>query len=224
MAWIAAERGLNAAEQADDPVIRGSLMRSVAFAMLSNGRFEAAMRVIESGARGVEGELGRGSAAVSVYGMLFLAGSMAAARFGDGVRTTGYLDEATQAARRLGRDGNDLWTAFGPTNVAIHRVNTAAELGDLQTVLSTRLPIDTANVPVERRVRYLLDFARAQSLTGRGDDALGTLLGAERMAPEHVRKHHVARRVVMTLVQNSPGKPGVQLDKLAQRVDITGMA
>jgi transcriptional regulator with XRE-family HTH domain len=135
LAWIAAERGINAAEKANDPAIRGSLVRSVAFSMLATGRLDSAMRLIESGARFLEPEIGKRSTISSVYGMLFLVGAMAAARFGDGGKTADYLAEADRVARLVGHDGNDLWTAFGPTNVAIHRVNTAAELGDADTVL-----------------------------------------------------------------------------------------
>ncbi len=51
---------------------------------------------------------------------------------GDHVRMGGqpgehleHLDEADDAARRLGADGNARWTAFGPTNARLHRVNIA---------------------------------------------------------------------------------------------------
>jgi hypothetical protein len=43
-----------------------------------------------------------------------------------------HLAKAEAAAQAQGRDANHLWTAFGPTNVAIHRVSVAAELGDYQ--------------------------------------------------------------------------------------------
>ncbi|MCA1604348.1 MAG: hypothetical protein LC775_02445 [Acidobacteria bacterium] len=145
---------------------------------------------------------------------------MAAARFGDAEKTAGYLQEADQTAQHLGRDGNDLWTAFGPTNVAIHRVNTAAELGDMDTVLNSVLPISASAVPVERKVRYLLDVARAHALTGNREEALGTIINAERMAPEHVRQHHLTGKVVSALVQGLPGKPSIELEKLALRINL----
>jgi hypothetical protein len=70
-------------------------------------------------------------------------------------------------------------------------------------------------------VRYLLDVARVHSLTGNRDDALGTMLTAERIAPEHVRQHYLSRKVVTTLMRSSKGKPTVELDKLARRVKIS---
>jgi transcriptional regulator with XRE-family HTH domain len=218
LAWIAAERGFNASESSGSPAVRGSLIRSVAFALHSTGRFEPAMRLVDASAdslyEGIEGS----DALLSAYGTLFLVGSMAAARFGDASRTADYLREASNAALRLGRDGNHLWTSFGPTNVAIHRVNTAAELGDFQAVLDSGLTLRTTAVPTERRVRYMLDIARVHALTGKRDDALGTLLTAERIAPEQVRQHYLSRRVVMSLIRSTPGKPTTQLSKLAVRV------
>jgi hypothetical protein len=64
------------------------------------------------------------------------------------------------------------------------------------------------------------DVARAYSVIGRRDDALYTVLDAERMAPEQVRHHHLSRKIVLNLVQRSVGKPSVELGKLAQRVTV----
>jgi transcriptional regulator with XRE-family HTH domain len=224
IAWIAAERGLNAAESATNPSVRGSLIRSVAFALLSTGRCDAAMRVVEAGADYMRGEISRNDTALSVYGTLLLVGSLAAARFGDGSETADYLRESGAAAQRLGRDANHLWTAFGPTNIAIHRVNTAVELGDIQTVLDADPLLDISAVPAERRARYFLDIARAQSLAGNQADALGTMLTAERIAPEQVRQHYLGRQVVMTLIRSTRAKPSVELEKLARRVRVREVA
>lgn len=220
ISWIAAERGLNAAEICEMPAIRGSLIRSVAFALLSAGRFESAMRLVESGADSLGKSIVENAADLSVYGTLFLAGSIAAARFGDKGKTADYLREADESAARLGRDANYLWTAFGPTNVAIHRVNTAVELGDIQTVLDHGLSLNTGAVPEERRVRYLLDVARTHSLARNGDDSLRCLLAAERIAPEQTRQHYLTKKVITTLVKDVKGKPSIQLDRLATRAGL----
>jgi hypothetical protein len=221
LAWIAAERGLNAAEASGSLLVRGSLIRSVVFVLHSTCRFEAAMRLVDASADSLYGGISGDSAMLSVYGTLLLTASMAAARFGDGSRTADYLRESGRAAQRLGTDGNYLWTSFGPTNVAIHRVNTAVELHDFQTVLDSGLSLDTAGVPAERRVRYVLDVARVYALTGRKDEALGAMLSAERIAPEQVRQHYLSRKVVMTLLRSTPGKPVPELRKLAARVKIS---
>jgi hypothetical protein len=46
LAWIAAERGLNAAQQTDNPIAIGSLFRSVAHALHSTGRLQGSVRLV----------------------------------------------------------------------------------------------------------------------------------------------------------------------------------
>jgi hypothetical protein len=87
-------------------------------------------------------------------------------------------------------------------------------------VLDSGLSLNAATIPAERRARYLLDVARAYSLSDNQDDALSTMLNAERIGPEQVRQHHLSRKVVMNLVRNTTGKPGVELARLAERVNV----
>lgn len=88
------------------------------------------------------------------------------------------------------------------------------------TVLDSGLALDTEAVPAERRARYLLDVARTYSLIGNGEDALGAMIAAERIAPEQVGQHYLSRRVVAALIRSAPGKPSIELDKLARRVNV----
>jgi transcriptional regulator with XRE-family HTH domain len=154
LAWIAADRGLAAAQHSDNQVVLGSLFRSVAHTLLSTGRFQPAVQLVGRAAAVLSPGLGTaGGEMLSVYGSLFLAGAMAASRAEDRPTTQAFLREAEESARRLGRDANYLWTAFGPTNVSIHRVNTAMELGDVQIALDIGPALDTSGLPTERRVR-----------------------------------------------------------------------
>lgn len=123
--------------------------------------------------------------------MLFLAGAMAAGRADDPATTRVFLAEADETAGRLGADANHLWTAFGPTNVTIHRVATAMELGDFQAAIDLSLRIDTSAPPVERRVRHALDVAHAYTARRRTDQALDVLPRAERLAPGPIGRLYV---------------------------------
>ncbi|MGQ5635221.1 MULTISPECIES: XRE family transcriptional regulator [unclassified Streptomyces] len=139
IAWITADRGLAAAQQSGNTVVTGSLFRSVAHCLLSNGRFDTATQLIGDAGEYLRPGLDDASPEfLSIYGTLFLTGSMAAARAEDRATTQTFLAEADRAAQRLGTDANHVWTAFGPTNVAIHRVATAAELGDMQIAAPDR--------------------------------------------------------------------------------------
>ncbi|MFI0240160.1 helix-turn-helix domain-containing protein [Streptomyces sp. NPDC016845] len=221
LAWIAADRGLAAAQQSGNAMVTGSLLRSVAHCLLSNGRFDAAAQLVGDAGEYLRPGLDDASPAfLSVYGTLYLAGSMAAARAEDRATTQAFLAEADQAARRLGTDANHVWTAFGPTNVAIHRVATAAELGDMQIAVGLGPEIDTSGLPTERRARHNLEVARALSAHNRMDDALAKILEAESWAPEQVRSHYLAREMVLTWVRNQRGRPSRGLADLANRLHV----
>jgi hypothetical protein len=113
-----------------------------------------------------------------------------------------------------------MWTAFGPTNVAIHQVATAAELGDMQVAMNLGPQIDTSGLPTERRSRHNLEVARALSAHNRTDDALSMILEAEQWAPEQVRSHYLARELVLTWVRNQRGRPSRTLAELADRLHV----
>jgi transcriptional regulator with XRE-family HTH domain len=221
LAWIAADRGLVAARETGDPVVTGSLFRSVTHALLSTGRYLEAVRLTEDTAAYLQPSLSQPSPELlSVYGTLFLAGSMAAARAGEPGTTRAFLAEADDAARRLGADANHLWTAFGPTNVAIHRVATAAELGDVQVAIDLGPRVDTSGMPMERRIRHAIEVARAYSAWNRIDDAMSTLLDAEQLAPEQVRYHMLSRQLTLTWIRNQRGRPSQTLVDLARRLNV----
>ena len=222
LAWIAAERGLTAAQRTDSKVILGSLFRSVAHTLLSTGRFQPAVQLVDRAAAVLGGELGRADGPMlSVYGSLFLAGAMAASRAEDRPTTRAFLQEAQETASRLGADANYMWTAFGPTNVAIHQVNTAMELGDVQIALDIGPALDTSGLPTERRVRHALDVARAYSARNRRDEGLAIVLDAERMAPEQVRHHYISRQLVLTWMRQQRRTPSLELAGLAARLRLT---
>lgn len=64
-----------------------------------------------------------------MYGSLMLKGAVGAASLGDHRTARDFLEEAGRAADRTG-DRNDFRLAFGPKNIAIHRVWLSLELGD----------------------------------------------------------------------------------------------
>jgi transcriptional regulator with XRE-family HTH domain len=222
LAWIASERGLAAAHQADDPLILGSLFRSVAHALHATGRFRAGVQLTEAAAGVLQPYFSTRTDEVllSIYGSLFLVGAVAASRADDRPATTAFLTEAQDAADRLGRDANLLWTAFGPTNVMIHRVSTAMELGDVQIALDLGPHVDTSGLPVERQVRHAIETARAYSARNRRDDALAVLLDAEQLAPEQIKHHTISRQLVLSWLRNQRSPRNTRLDQLARRLHL----
>ncbi|GAA2215643.1 helix-turn-helix transcriptional regulator [Nonomuraea monospora] len=221
LAWIAAERGLTFARESGDQLITASLLRCVTHALLANGRYAAAKQLTVDAAELLSPGLPLATPELlSVYGTLYLAGAMAAARDEDREATRAFLAEAWESAARLGRDANYVWTAFGPTNVRIHEVATAIELGDTQVAVNVGPRLDTSGLPIERRARHGLAVAHAYSLRNRTDDALTALLEAEAIAPEQVRHHYLSRQLTMSWIRRQKGKPGFQLASLARRLNI----
>ncbi|WP_125775947.1 hypothetical protein [Antribacter gilvus] len=220
VAWIAADRGVLAAESGGDIRVRLSLLRTAAFAMAAGGHREDALISIDAAARDFERHMARSRASASVYGTLLLSGAVLSANHGDPGLATTYLDEAQRAADVAGSDRNDLWTAFGPTNVAIHHANVAAAFGDMDVVLSIGAPLPVEHLPIERQVRLHLDIARAGIATGDREDALTTLVRAEAIAPSQVRHHPITRKVVASLIEAPPRGRSLALSRLAALVGI----
>lgn len=80
--------------------------------------------------------------------------------------------------------------------------------------------VDTSGLPMERRVRHSLEVARALSAWNRADEALDTVLAAEKMAPEQVRYHVLSRQLVLSWVRHQRTKPSTVLVDLARRLDV----
>jgi hypothetical protein len=128
-----------------------------------------------------------------------LKGAVGSATLGDQVSVRDYLRECDRAVELTG-DRNDFWLAFGPTNVVIHRVWLAVELGDPIAALHQATHVDDTALPpelAERRTAHLITVAWSHYLR-RHDDALTALTAARSAAPEQLmcthRVHDMLRR------------------------------
>ncbi|WP_248965069.1 hypothetical protein [Sphaerisporangium perillae] len=131
-----------------------------------------------------------------------------------------HLNAARETAERIGEDRNDYGTEFGPTNVAIHAVAIAVELGDGGQALDLAQGVDTSHMSPERQARFLIDLAQAQAMRRQIGEALHSLEEAERLTPEQTRTHNVARDVARDLIQLSGGRPRPELRDLAERFGV----
>lgn len=221
LAWIAAERAMQAADTADDPLVLASAARSGTHALLAVGRFDDALQLGDAAAKWLTPRMNEGdTAALSLYGMLHLRSATAAARHQDRAITIELLSKAEIAAEALGEDANHWQTGFGPTNVALHRISAGLDLGDVPFVIERSEEIDTGAMPVERQVMHLIDYARALSLVAKDQDAVQALLTAEEKSPQLVRHSAIAREVARSLYRRAPvtaGKKSSLLLALAER-------
>jgi hypothetical protein len=219
-AWVASDRAIAAAELAGDPlgVIAGHFRLAHAFVRLE--RFDQADRVVGGALDALRPFASGPSPApevLSLCGAMHLVQAVANGHEGDRSAAHAHLDEATAIAGRLGEDRNDYETEFGPTNVQLHRVAVAIELGDAGEALEIADKLDASGLSAERQARFLVDVARAHAQRRQIGEATAALVRAERLAPEHVRTHHHAREAVENLLAQAGRRPPPALAELAQR-------
>jgi len=189
---------------------------------LSLGQISQAEHVARSTASALQARISADlqPEALSLYGAFKLVLAIAAARDNQRAEAHQHLEEAREVARRLGEDRNDYGTEFGPTNVAIHAVAVAVELGDAGQAMELADGVDTSGLSAERQARYLIDLASAHAMRRQIGEALNCLQEAERLTPEQVRTHRVARAVARDLLQLSGPRPRPELRELAERFGV----
>ena len=159
---------------------------------------------------------------ISLRGSLLLLAAVISARRTERFVALERLRSAEQLADELGYDGNHCWAAFGPTNVAIHAVSVAAELGDAGEAVRLSHRVDAAALPAElvsRRAQLQLDLAWAYTQHRRDAEALVQLLECEQVAPQLIQFHPVVRDTVADLIGRSRTSTGV-LHDLAVRAGV----
>lgn len=205
LSWIAAERAMNAADNADDPLVLASAARAGTHALFAVGRYDDALQLGEVARRWIAARVRDNDPnALSLVGMLDLRMANAAARRNDRAAATELLARAESAAEQLGVDANYWQTAFGPTNVRLHRVSAALDLGDISYVAEYGPQVDSSRLPAERQVCHHIDVARAYSYSAEDGEALDTLLTAERKAPQLVRHNPAVREIIRDIHRRSP--------------------
>jgi transcriptional regulator with XRE-family HTH domain len=221
-AWIAADRAGFCAEAARSPLAVAASMFRMAHVFLALGQIEQAQHVATTTAQALEPQITASSepAALSLYGAFHLVLAVAAARDNERKPAHQYLDTAARIAGQLGEDRDDYGTEFGPTNVAIHAVSIAVELGDAGQAIELAQHVDPGNLSPERQARYYLDLAQAHAMRRQIGEALRALQEAERIAPEETRVHSVGRAVTRDLLQLSGLRPRPELRELAERFGV----
>jgi hypothetical protein len=220
LALIAADRAWTAARRTGDSADVGMAVYQVVCGLLPTPR----RLLAEELAVATAAEIGNGTGpdVWTVSGALWLLTAVAAARRGDATAAAARLDQADRLA--AGQDGNHRWTAFGPTNVAVHRVSVAIELGDAPAALAAAGAVDLDRLSEglrSRRVQVQLDVAWAQAQRRRDADALVALLEVERAAPQVTRRNAVARDTIRQLLARARGTTGAAVRGPADRSRVT---
>jgi transcriptional regulator with XRE-family HTH domain len=219
-AWVAADRAAFVAESVGDPLVVAASLFRMAHAFLTMGHIAQAQEVASAVASCLDEQRGRGKPSVpalSLEGAFHLVLAIAAARDNDRIQAVQHIDQARDIASLIGEDRDDFGTEFGPTNVALHAVAVAVELGDAGQAIELSRQIQPGQLSPERQARYDIDLAQAHAMRRQIGEALRCLEEAERLTPEQTRTHRVARAVARDLIQLSGSRPRPELRELAER-------
>jgi transcriptional regulator with XRE-family HTH domain len=221
VAWVAGDRSIEAAERAGEPLLAAAGVFRIAHAFLSGNRIEEALQTALAAANALEPQVATGSPELVVlWGALNQVSAVIATRASEEDVARERMRKAEEAAARLGKDRNDFETEFGPTNVALHAVAVAVELGDAGEALRRAAPVDASRLSVERRGRFLLDVARAYAQRRKTADAVRAIEEAEALTPEQVRSHPMVREMVRDLLRGERRRVNPELRRLAERVGV----
>ncbi len=220
LASVAADRSMTAAHASGSPLYIGSSARAVVHTFLASGHPGRAAQLAVTAAEQLERTAGSPTIdSLSLYGALLLRGAIAAARDEDRQLAHDLLTEAGTVGRHVGHDGNAHWTAFGPTNVELHRVAAAVHLGDAGAAISIAATVDLTPIALaERKAAFVIDVAHAFTQWGKYDKALAAVRSAESYAPEEVRSRRSVHRLIGEIADRGPA--GVQRDARAYGLTI----
>jgi len=223
LAWLAAERAVQAGQGNGTPVVAASARHWASWILRRQGRYTESVTVATRAAEDHEPSLMRATAAeLAVWGGLLVNASGAAARNEQPERADELLSYARGAAGRLGRDHTDRWSVFGPRLVAQTAVTNSVEVGDYELALQRAAAVDTTEgtLPPTWETRYLLGLAQAQVEQHHDVEAVATLVKAAATAPEWVRYYRLARDVTLELWRRPVRRHSTQLAEVARHLGL----
>lgn len=203
-AWVAADRAINAAERSGDPLLMAEGAFRLTLVFQGARWLDLARSTAEAADESLTTLDGSTDPAVgSLRGALHLQLAVIAARSDNADEAYARLEAAGRFADELGGDRNDYDTEFGPTNVKLHEVAVALELGDAGRALRVGEAIDASGLSAERQARLLIDLARARAQRRNVEGVVAALSAADLLAPQQVRNHPLVRRLMEDLGQTS---------------------
>ncbi len=223
-AWIAVDRAVVAAERAGDPLLMAAGEFRLSIVFLGARHYDQAAQASGSAADALRSLTDSGRPeAVALRGALTLQRAVAAARANKADDAYSYLRQAREMADQVGEGRNDYNTEFGPTNVGLHEVAVAVELGDAGVALRAADTIEATGLSAERQTRFQIDMARAHAQRRQVDEAVSALLKARQLSPEMTRAMPLVKQLVADLLTMSQ-PPSEALRTLAAELGVQGGA
>ncbi len=195
LVFLATDRGMMAAQEADNPIAIARSAWYPARVFQDSGQLDQAERVVNDAAELLRpGIDGASTECRAVWGSLQLAMALTAARNYDFGTAWRFWDIAEETARSPGPDYCYPWNGFGPLEMQVKGVEidvTLGRYGDAARRAET-IDVDLMRSPSQRS-RYLVELSRGY-LARRDDVAAWHLLSrAHRESPEMVKHGQFGR-------------------------------
>lgn len=223
LAWTAADRAMTAAAQSGRAERAAAAAWRLSYVITERQHPAESLDLAMAAAEALERVLMAEPGPLSVYGALHLAAVHAAAALQDRA-TAEMLLAKTQAVAEQTGDRNEFGTAFGPCNLALHRMAAALQFGDAGAAAETGESLDPDAMPegcAGRRTQLRLDLARAYTMRKQDAAAVNMLLEAERLSPQLVRYDRRTRDLLEVLLDREHRPSTPDLRPLAQRAGVT---
>lgn len=221
-AFMAIRQALDAAKKGNDPLLAATLRGSVSWQLLVQGRYEEAHRVALRAAADVEPLGDVPEEQLAVYGSLVLQGATAAGRDQRTLDALHLADTAGEVAGRIGRDTKHYECNYGPSQVVMQTtdINVSSERYAEALQAARAMPNSGLGLTQVSQARHMIDRAAALARTGRYQNALDTLLAAERVGGEEwVPYQTLLRSIVAELLDHDRQS---SLRSLARRAGVSG--
>jgi transcriptional regulator with XRE-family HTH domain len=223
LAQVASRYIRDVTHQLSEPEWSGLAAWSRAQAIAGAAR-DRAYLVAMDGANELSGHLDT-PAVAEVYGSLHLTAALARIASGRTDDAAAHLAEAADIASRPGvGDAEFGHLSFGMGNVGIWATLLAVEAGDGGRGVEIARDIAPASLPqsATRRAAWHIDIGRGLAMERRTrDQAIGSFLTAETLAPQRTHTSSFVREIVTTMLQRTArDKRGRELRGLAYRMGI----
>lgn len=200
LALVCANMCTTAAQELDDPLWLAYAGFRQSHALIPVGHPERALEISRKAIDTIEPHIGAGIDNLRMYGFAHLTSAVWPAQASRRDDAVTHLQEAETISQRVA-DG-DFWDLFfGPTNVAIHRTQVMATLGDGESLPGLAAQVDEDAIPgaVQRSYLHTNVGHGLIHAHGRADDAVQELRRAEEIAPLRFRTRAIIPPLLMAL-------------------------
>ncbi len=228
---MACERAAWSAQLSGDPLMPAVADWMRVWDMWATADWSDALALSDKALRSVQQEYDQGDPlALRVWGTLQLRAAVSAARANNEQETEDRIQHAKAASNRVDAyagapvyDRHSL--TFSTGNVEVHSISVELEMGNQTKALALNRRANVGlleRLPNSRRSHHHMDLARAWLWDGNRDKAVAELEKAERIAPQLIRNHPIARATLRKIVYAERALTREKLRRMSDRFHLDG--